>query len=131
MIDEEIIQKYLGIPYKHLGRDPKDGLDCYGLIVCIYRDLGVELIDFDKYMPEWSRSGDNYFAENYHHQWEEVEIPRLFDVVLFQNKEGIANHAGLFLYGGRFIHGCKAGVVISRDIGMPVVGYYRFKHDKN
>lgn len=129
--EKAIISKYLGVPYKHRGRDLK-GLDCYGLIICIYKDLGFKLWDIEEeYDENWSWKGKNHFIENYHQQWRRIEVPDVFDVVLFSNSKGIANHGGVVLSEGRFIHTCKQGTIISRlsDPGWRkrIEGFYRLK----
>lgn len=42
---------YLGCPFHHQGRS-RAGLDCAGLLVLAYRDLGVELTDLPAYGRE-------------------------------------------------------------------------------
>ena len=36
----------IGVPFKNLGRDVKSGLDCYGLVVEIYRRCGKEIGEY-------------------------------------------------------------------------------------
>lgn len=36
-------RKYLGVPYVWGGTDPRNGLDCSGLVQLVYRNLGVDL----------------------------------------------------------------------------------------
>lgn len=108
-----IVQKYIGIPYIHLGRNPDIGLDCWGLIKCIYKDAGYDIIDLENYDQNWAKKGKNYFVENYHCQFEEVSCPEIMDIVLLLNSKGVANHAGVYLNTGIFIHCCKQGVVKS------------------
>lgn len=124
-----IIKKYLGVPYKHKGRDSQ-GLDCWGLLKAVYSDLGHTLIDFDiDYDEDWRFKGGNLFIENYYKQWEEVSKPLLFDGVLIVNSKGIAYHAGVVLSGGRLLHTCNAGVVVGRlnDYSRTIIGYFRIK----
>lgn len=47
---------YLGVPFKHRGRDSR-GLDCAGLVWCSYRDAGVTLPDLARYGREPNRQG--------------------------------------------------------------------------
>lgn len=129
MIDEKVIvDKYLGVPYRHQGRN-LEGLDCWGLIVCIYKDFGVELFDIENYPKDWSSKGSNYFLENYYQQWSIVKVPQLWDVVLFNGSKGMPNHAGVVLSGERFIHSRRGGTVIGNlyDWKDKVQQFYRYK----
>ena len=38
---------YLGVTFRHQGRNPATGIDCIGLLVCAATDLGLALADFD------------------------------------------------------------------------------------
>ncbi len=129
------VMKYVGIPYKHLGRD-ENGLDCWGLILLAFKELrGITLWDIGEEYPEdWSWKGKDLFMENYQRQWEKVDRPALYDVVLLNNGKGIANHAGIMINNRNFIHCIKAGVVLARVTDKQwkprVAGYFRFKNDK-
>ena len=70
MSNTYIITKYLGIPYKNMGRD-LEGLDCWGLVLALYKDiLKIDLPDtIDNYGIDWSWKGKNYFKENYTNKW--------------------------------------------------------------
>lgn len=125
----EVINKYLGIPYKHRGRD-MTGLDCYGLIIAVYKDFGEYLLDIEEeYDVRWDFKGKNYFIENYNKEWDKIINPIPFDVVLFKNSKGICNHGGIVFKDGMFLHTCKAGTVMSRlsDWQSKLDGYYRLK----
>jgi cell wall-associated NlpC family hydrolase len=134
MLQAEIIHKYLGIPYQHHGRS-LSGLDCYGLILEIFKDQGVELWDIhNEYDQEWSWKGKDLFIENYAREWERVTDFCFMDVVCFKNGKNVVNHAGVYLRMGKFIHAVKAGVVVSRLTDRQwqerYVGCYRYKtHD--
>jgi cell wall-associated NlpC family hydrolase len=128
MIEKEAINKYLGVPYKHKGRD-LSGLDCWGLIMCVYKDNGFEVSDFDiDYDENWQFKGENHFLENYHLQWEKIDLPKVFDVVLLF-KDGVPNHAGIVLSHGKVLHTCRSGTVVSRLFTFKgkIEGYYRLK----
>lgn len=131
MLQAEIIEKYLGVPYKHHGRD-LSGLDCYGLILKVFEEWGVRLWDINEdYDLEWSWQGKDLFIQNCAREWERVSDARFMDVVCFKNGKNVVNHAGVYLSMGKFIHAVKAGVVVSRitDIQWQkrFVGFYRYK----
>jgi cell wall-associated NlpC family hydrolase len=131
MITEaDIINRYLPVPYKHQGRDLL-GLDCYGLLKDGFLFfLNIKLFDIEEdYTPDWSFKGKNYFLENCHKDFKEVVNsavtnfnsetqligkPKLFDVVTFESKKGVMNHAGWMLDENRFINSCKLGTVVCR-----------------
>lgn len=126
----EIIKKYLGTPYKHRGRDLQ-GLDCWGLILLVYADLGIKLWDIeDEYVKDWFQKQRNYFIENYHREWQRVERHEIFDGVLFTNNKGIVNHAGIYIGNNKFLHTCKLGTIVSRlsekNWQKRLEGFYRF-----
>jgi len=130
----EVISRYLGITFLHMGRDPQKGLDCYGLIKCVYRDfLGVELMDIEEYGKYWFLMGERYFLDNYTVQFDEVKSgdTKIFDVVLFNCAHGEANHAGVVLDRMRFIHANKAGVTVNKFTQRywkeHTVGFFRLK----
>ena len=117
MTEQELIKKYVGIPYKHLGRDPKEGLDCLGLLMCFFTDMGrdVKKYDYENYSEYWSVTDDrDYYIEKWPEEYVKVSVPHPLDVVLFQNSKGITNHAGIVLSNNRFIHSCKAGCVVAK-----------------
>jgi len=131
MTEQFIIHKYLGIPYKHQGRD-LTGLDCYGIVIAIYADLGIKLFDIEEdYDIDWSWKNRNIFLENAHKDFQEVTKAQLFDLVAFKNKKGVINHLGVMFDNDRFVNSCKLGTIVSR-ISHPscqkrFYGFYRHK----
>lgn len=106
--------KYIGIPYKHLGKD-FDGVDCYGLLMLIFREeLGLELPDFTslQYSKGLSEKEDAHVLvsciDKYRDQrWKIVKPPlRRFDAVVFWGgcSKSVANHIGLMIDPEKFIH---------------------------
>lgn len=131
MTKKDIINKYLGVPYLHQGRSMQ-GLDCYGLVILIYADLGIKVFDIDEdYTMDWSWKNKNNFIEDVCKSWQEVKIPDIFDVITFKNNKGIMNHAGIMLDNERFINTCSAGTIVSK-LDHPLwlkrfKGFYRHK----
>jgi cell wall-associated NlpC family hydrolase len=52
----EQARTYIGTPWKHRGRSRR-GIDCAGIVVCSYADLGVVLPDIERYGREPHRDG--------------------------------------------------------------------------
>ncbi len=92
-------QKYIGLPFKHHGRDV-DGIDCWGLPMLYYKEvLGVELQDW-WYESDWSKKGENYFVDNYKDfHFERVDSPTKHDIALIFTdiKTKIPNHAMIII----------------------------------
>ena len=59
---ESTARQFLGIPYRHGGRDRK-GLDCLGLVHLFYQELGIKIPDTDgrPYAPDWYKKIRNVF----------------------------------------------------------------------
>jgi len=112
----EIANQYIGIPFKEHGRDMK-GVDCFGLILLIYKELGYNIDDY-QYKPGWFKGSYNFFLENYHKYAERIpenEIIMPGNAILFSVFDKSPTHIGVYLGNGKFIH-ClrKVGVVISK-----------------
>lgn len=136
MTELEIVNKYVGIPYVHLGRDPKTGLDCLGLILSVLQDRGhdVRQYDYEHYSEDWSKKSEHdLFIEKMPELMERVRIPRAFDLVLFKNFRGLSSHAGIVLSNGKFIHTCKVGTVqgklFDKKWADSLSGFYRIKEN--
>ncbi len=94
------------VPYKENGRTLEEGLDCYGFIVLMYRQVGVELPDLFKPNTDWSEYGGylhylqlfenmtHQVFEDYHHG----------DFILFNDDYGVATHMGLIWDRVYFVH---------------------------
>jgi len=131
MKEKQIIDKYLGIQYVHKGRD-LEGLDCWGLVVAVYADAGIDIFDLEDYERNWSLKGRNHFMENYYEKWVKHSSPIFKDVLLFYGGRDIVNHAGIYLKNGKFIHAARAGVVVTRLEGKwkeRLEGVYRYAED--
>lgn len=126
--EKEIVSKYLGVTYKHKGTD-LIGLDCWTLVVSIYRDAGIDISFMNPTYDEQCQWHEfDRFIESYHQHWEKVDKPKFMDVILLS---GYRQHAGVWLSENRFIHAAKAGVIISRicpcQLGRQIQGFYRIK----
>jgi cell wall-associated NlpC family hydrolase len=106
-----IAERYLGIPYVWGSADPKVGLDCSGLTMLVYRQLGVSL--------------DHYAA----FQW--LEGQRIApdqlqpgDLVFFHMKTDGPGHIGMYIGGGQFIQAPHTGDVVKISTLQDYAGTY-------
>jgi len=113
LTEQLLIDRYLGIPYKHRGRNLK-GLDCWGLIIHIYKSIGIKVFDLESYEKKWSKKGKNYFVENYYSDWVPRKAPVFLDVILFRNQNNVVNHAGIYLSYSKVLQSTVKGVIITR-----------------
>lgn len=114
----KIAKKYVGAPFKHAGRDIS-GIDCWGLFIRVYEEIGVKLWDTDEiYNESWNWKDKSLFIENYHKQWRKIERSEIrpFDGVLFRNMCGVATHVGIIVSRFRFMHAVKGVGVITTSI---------------
>lgn len=113
------IKDLLGIPYKQHGRD-RQGFDCYGLVIFLYKRIGIEIPDF------WYKTvGNNAFDEvgddvqsfikGY---WQEVNKPEYSNVILFFDSCGRTVHIAFYLGRDMFIHCDIRGVEVKRLKGF-------------
>ena len=43
----------IGVPFKNRGRDKNTGLDCYGLVMEVYKKIGIQL---PEYYADWNNA---------------------------------------------------------------------------
>lgn len=93
-----IAQQFLGVPYIWAGADPT-GFDCSGLVMYVYRQLGIELPHFTG--SQWWR-GDR------------VPLDALApgDLVFFNMRSYGPGHVGLYIGGGKFIEAPRTGTAV-------------------
>jgi len=126
-------RRFLGIPYKHLGRDWK-GLDCYGLLMLYCKEvLGVELRDW-WYEENWSKNGNDYFTENYQQYAYRVDKPKRHDVVLICSdiNAWVPNHVGILVEEPNVIIQALRSGVVRGNLYSPLIinrteGFYRIR----
>jgi cell wall-associated NlpC family hydrolase len=105
---DEIVAKareYIGTRWTHKGRIKGVGVDCVGLLVGVFSELGMQVVDDLEYSD-----GDEFVRLSAHLKkyGAVVETPEAGDVVLFRNTKHAAtqpmlNHVGI-ITGEGFIH---------------------------
>ena len=102
---DEVISKYVGLPFVHNGRDPAVGVDCLGLIHCLYKELGITFPadDGNPIDPNWHEIDPGRYLRNLLELGVAVEVPQKLDLVYFYIK-GEVRHAGIMVSDTSFIH---------------------------
>lgn len=113
----------IGTPFEYGGRG--DTLDCYGLVMLLHREAGIELPDF-KSPSDHARIAAMMALER--DFWAECS-PDPGAVVLFRIGRHAA-HVGVVIENDRFIHTWEQsnGVIIERlsDWKNRIVGFYEY-----
>ncbi len=126
-----IAQELLGMSFELGGRGPKT-IDCYGVLIHYFKNFDFDLPDYS-YVDDWAGNSDIYLREyaSCFRKLGDDEPLEIGDVILFYSKE-TANHAGVYLGEGQFIHAFqKAGTRID-SLTNPLwkknmYGYFRLK----
>ena len=131
----------IGTPFKNRGRDITSGVDCYGLVIEVFKRFGHTI-------PEYYADYNDIKAVNdlitgktsIKSNWRKVDVnsmkvPCLL-AIRFGVPQGVVNHTGVFIGNGKFIHIREnTGVCIDR-INSPawknqIEGCYEFIGDEN
>lgn len=86
---------YIGTPWRHQGRS-RTGLDCGGLVFCVWLDLGEELDDAPSGYKRLPKSYD--FVQHFRNSFREINLRDLSpgDVALFRIADvAYPMHAGI------------------------------------
>lgn len=126
----------IGVPFKNQGRDVKSGLDCYGLVVEIYRRCGKEIGEYYSDCSDKARINAILRREVATMKWrrlaegEALPVPCLV-ALRFNSPPGVVNHTGVYIGNGRFIHtrekiGCCVDNIKSIAWQKQIEGIYEF-----
>lgn len=128
-----MFDKYIGIPFKDRGRTI-EGLDCWGLIVLVYRELfSIELPSFSNdYQSAMDRESIQQTVLGHMSPWIEVEGGReeVGDGILMRGKP---YHMGIVAFSGRMLHiedgifgGSRIEPYMSPLWANRIIGFYRY-----
>ena len=106
--------KYIGFPYKHLGLEPKTGIDCFNLIKYVFlKEFGIDFSystrDLCNIIDEnwYYKTHEAFFTEDniLSRGWEKTEILEPFNAVtMVMGTSNITNHCALYIGNNRIIH---------------------------
>jgi len=119
-----LYEDLLGVPFRNRGRDPKTGLDCYGLAIEVFRRHGIRLPEF------WISCMDfgtiEKTMEEQKSRWVRVGIDVVPSIAIIRLRSKHYNHVMVNIGYGRFIHTRQnIGVQIERFDDL----YWRDRYD--
>ena len=100
------IRRFIGIPFKDGGRDPRIGMDYWGLFVAVQKELGNDIPDFHISCFDTFTIGSSFEKETMT-RWERIEEPEIGCGVAMEldgKMPGCIQHFGVYVGGGKFIH---------------------------
>ena len=118
----------IGVPFLDGGRDPKIGLDCWGLALEVFRRHGITLPDFA--IPALAFDLVGAEIERQKPVWRRLIQPESPSVIVMRfNSVTCCNHCGVYIGFGQFIHTReRVGVCIDRIMSPSwarrIDGYY-------
>lgn len=123
---EFLYDDLIGIPFVDGGRDAKKGLDCWGLVKEAFRRQGYEVPDYNISAAEAADIAGTMKKQE--DDWIHLDGPHVGCLVLLRLTPGLwANHVGIYIGDGRFLHAyLPTGVCIDRlrRWQSRIVGYY-------
>ena len=99
------IRNLIGIPFVDGGRDPKVGLDCWGLLVIAVGRYGHAVPNYEIDCHDTERISKQVISDI--DGWEKIEVPEPGCVVLMNldpEMPSAIQHFGVCIGGGRFLH---------------------------
>ena len=132
-MNSQHFSKYIGIPYKPRGRDKTDGLDCWGLIHVVLKEVfNINVPSYDEYDDTENWAAMAGVIRRHVTDWRKIntEFVRPGDVVLMRMR-GEPLHVGVIIGPGQMLHILKGiNSVIERHDGVMwkhrVLGIYRY-----
>lgn len=108
---------WLNVPYRHRGRT-KRGIDCLGLLLMIYKNIGFNIPDDTEYVFNWHLGNASKYEKGLEANCIAVarrdSLPG--DICTFTVGCPTINHTGLWMNSNEFIHAsivCRNSVQIS------------------
>ncbi len=125
------VEDLVGVPFVNGGRDIALGLDCWGLVIEVFKRYGIDLPDFMVDAFAYTAIDTLIREATLSQSWEEVFQPCDEDVplvVLMSIHPILTTHAGVYIGHNKIIHTMEnSNTVISKTglLGKHIVGYYR------
>lgn len=107
-VPEDLVTKYVGVPFKWGGRSIEEGLDCIGIVLEFLYDAGFRKYSDDAkpYDRGWWKSDPQRVVREVLSRGDIVTSIRElqpYDVLLFKDGD-VTKHLGVYLGYGKFLH---------------------------
>ncbi|ACL70374.1 C40 family peptidase [Halothermothrix orenii] len=114
---KKIVNRLIGIPYKHNGRSYQ-GVDCWGLVYLFFKELGVDLpVGDGEFVPDdWYKQEPDRYIRGIRTLGEEVGHYRYLkplDIPYFKLYRNVITHSGVMVDDDSFIH-----VLINKEVRL-------------
>jgi len=126
------LRNLVGGQFVNGGRDIVTGMDCWGLVMEVYRRYGMDVPDFTVSAFSYETIDMLTMGAAISKTWDEVKWPVDADaplVVMMRIHPKYVTHAGVFVGDNRVIHTMQATGVVLSNIGSlrsRITGYYRY-----
>lgn len=124
--------KYLNLPYKHLGNDPDTGIDCFNLCSLILKEqcgfnVALSTSDFCNIVDDdwYSKINDSLFdigvsVDKPDFSWKAVDTPEIYDILIMSiGSTNVANHCCMYVDTDKLLH-----IMIDRPSWIAPYGKY-------
>ncbi len=109
---QAMASRMIGIPFADGGRDARTGLDCYGLLLHVYNELGWSLPDPFTYDDGEGMARLAYALwEESEVLWEEVDEPRFGDALVMSGRLHPKGHVAVYLDEQHVLNTRRGGTV--------------------
>ncbi len=105
---------YTGFPFRHLGNDPKTGIDCFNLCVLIFKEqlsINVNLLTstFCNIVDDdWYNKTNQSFMDEFNnpvHGFVKVSKPQIYDIIVMSiGSTNVPNHCAMYVDNDKVIH---------------------------
>lgn len=127
------VGKYIGVPFVDGGRDAPHGLDCWGLIMLVMADAGIQIPDYKISCFDSGEIGERA-RKDMQRCLERIDGPETGAIVLMSTDPEVPDaiqHFGVCVDSRRFIHTSeRTGCIITRTNDRfwtnRIKGYYRW-----
>ena len=124
--------KYLNLPYKHLGQDPETGIDCVNLCALMLKQecgiiVGKTTSDFCNIVDDdwYSKISESLFDKGLKlnapdFSWKLVNSPEIYDIVIMSiGSTNVSNHCAMYVEHNKLLQ-----IMIDRPSWISPYGKY-------